>query len=375
MLVRGALVLTYRRARSDATAADDGPGGRSLPPGTVAPRGHAYRRALGRAPVGAAGIGLACALLFNGTFALAAVPASAPPILVDWTGPPTCGSSDAVAEEVAPLLPPRAAQVPVRVAVSVEREDDNRWRAVVSTSWRGATSGRILEADGCATLVSAVAVIVAATVGEATAVERAPPQSTDIPAQHRVPVGPAPSRARVSWNIAVAVAVDDGSLPSVAPGAEAAAGVTTYAGPVRLRVHAGGWLSAPVSRSVPSGERASFLLLEPFVRVCALAVAAPLEIGPCVGGAADIAWPTAIAGPGPTFRATPRSGRWFAPSESLYASAATGRHARIFLRADVVEPTPRPTFVVSRVQAGNLPLFTPARAAVRGELGLALDFF
>gem|GEM_PF-3412403 len=370
------MVLTYRRrARSDATAADDGLGSRSVPRGTIAPSGHAYRRALRRVPVGAAGVVLAFALLFNVTFAQAAVPASAPPILVEWTGPLECGSSDAVAEEVATLLPPRAAQVPVRVVVSVEREEDNRRRAVISTSWRGATSRRVLEADGCATLVSAVAVIVAATVGEATAVEKAQPPATDIPAQHRVLVGPDPSRARVSWDIAVAAAVDDGSLPSVAPGAEIAAGVTTYAGLVRLRVHAGGWLSAPVSRSAPSGERASFVLLEPFFRVCGLVVAAALEIGPCVGGAADIAWPIAIAGSGPTFRAKPRAGTWFAPSESIYASVAAGRHSRMFLRADVVEPTPRPTFVVSRVQAGNLPLFTPARMAVRGELGLALDFF
>ena len=155
-----------------------------------------------------------------------------------WIADPSCPDHDAVVRQVEQLVrgaPPKEIVV-ARAAVV----HDSAWRVSLETGSGDRAGARELEAETCAQLADATAVILALMIDPSAALRktgpdaplaapvavRAPPRLEPPPAGvpgAPKPPGPEPRLVRVV--VAASALADTGSLPAVAPGVGVSAGI------------------------------------------------------------------------------------------------------------------------------------------------------
>jgi hypothetical protein len=320
---------------------------------------------------------------------------SAPAVDLMWSAPPECPSREAVLGEVSSLLAGSDASAhPVSANATVER-DGGRWRVALSIRSDQGSGVRVLDADSCAALGSAVALIVALAVDptRASAGAGAGPDagaSAEAEAEAGADAGAsggAEARADagaalvddgdgVRLAVGAGGAVDVGALPSAAVG-----GAVSVAGLYRrARVEVRGRTYASQHTADPArpaqGVDLGYLGLD--ARACFATVATGraardgLQVGPCLG--IDL---SRISGSGvggtKTFSG---DGSWSAFEASLLGSWALASAFALRVGVDLLVPTSRPGFVVLAPDGSTAEtLHRPAPIGGRFDLGAELRFW
>ena len=102
-------------------------------------------------------------------------------VTLTWQAPTGCPGEAEVLIGVARVLDEgRRDRVAVTARVNVEQTRPSRWRGLVSLDTGDGRSDRVFEAESCAAVASAAALIIAVTA-EGAASERAPAEPTPRP--------------------------------------------------------------------------------------------------------------------------------------------------------------------------------------------------
>ncbi len=346
--------------------------------------------------------------------------ASAPSVDLAWSAPPECPSREVVLAEVSSLLAGSGASAhPVSATATVERErDGGRWRVALSIRSDQGAGVRALDADSCAALGSAVALIVALAVdptrraaasaaagagaGASASAAASAGASADAGASASADAGAsadasadasasgdagaaelrddAADRGEDDDGVRLAVgasgAADFGVLPSTAVG-----GVVAVAGLYRrARVEVRGRTYASQHAVDPArpaqGVDLGYLGLD--ARACLAILTAGgaardgIGVGPCLG--IDL---SRISGSGvggtKTFSG---DGSWSAVEASLLGSWALASAFALRVGVDLLVPTSRPGFVVLAPDGSTAEtLHRPAPIGGRFDLGGELRFW
>jgi hypothetical protein len=314
----------------------------------------------------------------------AAAAQQAPRFSLSWDGPPGCPTAENVQARVDALLGGAASAsriADVRASGEVERVDAG-FRLLLTMSVGNAPSSRVIEARSCDELAGAAAIAIAllarssadeasgSSAGAGTSAAPAaeghsepPPAAAPRPETPIVKqdssAEPAPTRLRVIVDAPVGVA-GWGSLPSAALGVGATLGIRWKA----LRASAGGELWHRQTHEV-TGFATRFTLESAHVEACLIQGGTGLELGPCLGAAAQ-----RVVGEGlgsDVFTARSRTAVWFSGTAGIFASLPTPgfTHLRFFGGASVLVSPSRPRFVIDQLG----PVHEPALAALRLDLG------
>jgi hypothetical protein len=260
----------------------------------------------------------------------------------------------------------------------------------LTTDVDGAQGERTLDANSCASLATAAALIVAWTVDPSKAPTAVSP-AVAAPAQPAAARGPEqgsptpPSHAAVSWPLVAVVAAsgagDLGTLPSVAESGEVAFGALF--GPIRGEIAGAAWLAQDATQAVHPNvfEGAHIHLLDARLRGCFRGrFGQRFELDPCVGAAVVSATSDGFAfGSGSaTFTPAHNSGVWGdLQADALAVWRVFGPMA---LRASIGIwiPLARPSFVVDLSQSGapsgEVFLHQAAPVGARTTLGVEARF-
>ncbi len=328
--------------------------------------------------------------------ATAAIPAAAQTerdLDLVWSAPAGCPTPADLRAEVTRVLGGPSSRHAVARA-EVAHLGAARWSVHLATEVDGQTGERTIEADSCAALASATALIVAWTIDPARAAAASPAPSPSPPAPSDPPtattppeppasapppapappppVATAPARAadplaRVAGRVALAALGDLGSLPGPAPGGELAVGATLAA----LRVEVSGVALASQDARRSAAEGAHLRRLELGLRGCfSVAQSAALELAPCLGARL-----THLSSEG--FGETTPYDREAWGSALEAAALGTWRLAGpVSLRAmlGLVLPLARPPVVVLDARDGTVPIAQASVASGRASLGLEVRF-
>jgi hypothetical protein len=304
---------------------------------------------------------------------------------LSWNGPPGCPTAENVRARVDGLLDGGASAgsvADVRASGQVERVD-NGFRLLLSVGVGSTPNSRVIEARTCDELAGAAAIAIAllarstieslstpstsTSPGDAASAEEpkhlepapAPSHKPDTASGTKEPAEAAPARLR--WLIDAPIAVAGwGSLPSAGLGLGIAAGIRWKA----LRATVGGEWWLPQTDS-DSGFATRFTLQSGRVQVCLTQAVLGLELGPCLGAAAQ-----RLAGQGlasPVFSVRSHTDIWMSGTGGLFASLPTPGFAqlRFFAEASVFVSPQRPRFVIDQLG----PVHEPALAAPRLDWG------
>ncbi len=332
---------------------------------------------------------------------LAAAPARAAGLDLEWTAPAACPGKARVVDAIERLLGRSLegdASDPVRARAEIMR-DGERWLLRLSTDRESAAGPRELSGDTCEELADATALIIAIAI-DPTAATRAPgrtsaaslPDATDPVVEPAAPQEPPskrhahapahddpavtrePDRAGAEDPPQPAAAVhglvepyfvsDFGSLPSVSPGAGLAAGIAIG----ETRIEAFGHFLAAQRATLPQGNAGGDLgLLAAGAMVChSPLVRAPASFGACLGIEAGV---LSGEGVGVTDPAS-GSAAWLAPEAAITARYAIGAWLRIGLVAAAVVPVLRERFILTDIGE----IYRPPPLAARASLGLEASF-
>jgi hypothetical protein len=284
-----------------------------------------------------------------------------------WNAPPGCPTAATVLAEVdrnlASVGERRAAFLAV---VDVSEGPKGLWQAQLHVEARGGQAERRFEAESCAAIASATALIIAlaAQVGDGgAAVEAGPP----VPVTRReAPAAPAAYWQRAPLGVIVSGLVDGGIMPKLpAAGLEVAVGPSWTAPGWRLRALASAGFFFPRSADV-SMVYGDFWRLAVSGRGC-VSEGDAVEVGLCVGGELS-----AMHAHGPFNSGLSDDTRyWFAPAASALVSWNVRPRLTILARCDVTVPVPRGEF---HDDVGVGVVYTVPAVAVGGALGLELHF-
>jgi hypothetical protein len=219
---------------------------------------------------------------------------AAAPVSLIWNAPPDCPGRDAVLADVQRILggPTNRA---VAAQADVTELGPEHWSVHLVTSVDGATGDRTIDANSCASLASATALILALTVDPTKGVPSVPPPEPSIAAPS--PPTPAPrdqparregSDAFGLFGVAVAIggAADSATLPSPAFAGEIA--LAGFVGPLRLEVSGADWATQSPSANLPGEPTVgtTIHLFDAAARGCyGFRLGAGLELSPCLGAA------------------------------------------------------------------------------------------
>jgi hypothetical protein len=296
-----------------------------------------------------------------------AQPAS-PDVDLAWRAPAACPPREAVLDEVARLVAASHERAHATARADVVRDERGRWRASLRVDARGAHGERTLEAESCPAIASATALIIAVAVeGGMLPPPAIPPPVAAAPTP--LPLASSPTRSASQLIVAAAGVVDTAVLPSAAYGGQATLGWSYEWSGWRTRALASASFFAAQSAQSTAGA-GRFMAIAASARMCASIVEGVFDVGPCLGVEFD-----SIEGKGasPAFQPKQGLGAWESAVGSLLASWTLSRRFAVFVDAGgLVSFTTRPTFVV---QPGNLYVFVPSPAGLRGEIGLELLFF
>ncbi len=251
------------------------------------------------------------------------------------------------------------------------------WSVHLSTDVDGAAGERSLDANSCASLATATALILAWTIDPQRALAaRAPRPDAAGPSgpevQPRADVtAPSPrSGTRAQVLVAVSAAGNVGMLPTAGPGGQVAVGVLV--GPLRLEVAGEDWLVQPVNGSGPlSGQGARVHWLDAVLRGCFRGrIGARFEVDPCLGG--GVAWASSY-GTGEQTDYTP-SATWGVAVADVLASWRVAGPLALRASVGIAVPFAPPRFVI--IDPTQTPQRIQQAAPVQGTgtLGLEVRF-
>jgi hypothetical protein len=294
---------------------------------------------------------------------------------MEWSAPAGCPDASQVRAAVAAMLDrsSRSGAPMQMIARGAVTEADRGFVLRLQVEADGASETKTIEADTCAPLADAYAVIVAFTIDPGARSREEPSEAPGAP------LGVSPLNAQqalagrsahgVRGIAGPLVAAGAGLLPFPAVGVGARIGIESG---LWWELAGTYWPERPASVAVDSattvGARVSLVSIEP--DVCLPAVRAIVAV--CVGGDVGV-MPAAGTG-----MARPGSGTswWLAPTAAIAASVPVARVLNLRFRLAVGVPLLRPSFVAENVgPAGAVQVFQPA--AVFGTLGVeaAFQFF
>jgi hypothetical protein len=298
--------------------------------------------------------------------------AAASPVTLDWVAPDACPSGAAVSSAIDRSLGggPAPAAVHARVVVS---QEGGTFHAEIELGDPGHGNTRSIDAESCAALADAVALVVALA---ADSVAAPPPRETPRPdaasssppaaspaADSHALTAPAP---RDNWFAGASFLLDTAILPGTAAGANVALGY----GPSRTTVEIDGAFLAPQDATLvdrPS-QGARMWLAHAGARACYAAIAGQFELGPCAG--AGVVWIVAHGFGGPPDQPSDATGTTAVGALGARAGLRAGRHLTLRLTADAVLPLSRPRFAID----GGGDVFRVPAASLRASLGAEVSF-
>ena len=315
---------------------------------------------------------------------LASAQGTAPSIDLTWSAPAGCPSRAAVLAEIQTILEGSIATAhPVDARAAVTRTGA-RWHVELAIRSDQGSGERTLDADSCAELGSAVALIVALAVDPT---RRPPPkeptpETVDAAAPSVAPPPPPPPRTEDEPadgpRLAVGAAglADFGALPSAGVG-----GAVSLAGLYRrARLEARGRLLGSQRADDPArptqGVDLSYLGFD--ARACFAVLASGraardgVAIGPCLG--VDV---SRISGSGIGGQKTlSGAGTWGSASGGLLGTWSLASIVALRVGAELLAPTSRPSFVVLAADGSTAgSLHRPAALGGRFDLGAELRFW
>jgi hypothetical protein len=293
---------------------------------------------------------------------------------VRLTAPDGCAEADQVIADVELLLHrPLASIEGVDFDVVIAEGARKRWQLRVVTTDRASGERRSRDIPGldCAELARAAAVAIAMSIEESSAGD----PTTTGPRQETVPVrlaqppaiaalAPAPVVTGRTWQLSVGIGAvgDTGTLPHFAFGAEVDVGWRI--GVLRL-LGVGTLLPAQESRFA-TGAGGTFRLIAGGPMFCMGRGERTIGVFACAGGELG-----QLSGEGlGVTRPQRESALWAAGRAEVGGAVTIAPRWRAWLRAALVIPASRPTFVLDQVT----PVYQPGGAIARASLGVDFDF-
>jgi hypothetical protein len=293
-----------------------------------------------------------------------------------WNAPAGCPSAESVLADVHRLVGEQPAHGVVARA-DVLQVAPEHWSVHLSTDVDGTAGERSLDANSCASLATATALILAWTIDPQRALaarvprpDAAGPSSPEVQPQAAVLPGLPRSGAHLQVVVAVSAAGNVGMLPGAGLGGQVAVGVLV--GPLRLEVAGEDWLVQKINGSGPlANQGARVHWLDVAARGCFRGrLGSRFELDPCLGG--GLAWASS-SGVGEDTPYTPGATWGVAVADVLASWRVAGPLA---LRASVgmAVPFARPNFVVANgaVQPPSIDKAAPVQGT--GTLGLEVRF-
>jgi hypothetical protein len=344
-------------------------------PAFVGPDAHAVDCAHARMRLGTATAVCIAALSVTG------VARADQPVSLAWNAPPGCPLQEAVLGDVQRILGTTTSHRATARA-DVTQLGPERWSLHLSTEVDGVPGERSLEANSCASLATAAALILAWTVDPEKARAAMPTQPPDV-VQKPPEVATQPPRASwpFAWVVAASGAGNFGTLNVLEPGVEIAAGALI--GPLRFELSGAYWAMHGITDpQLQYAAGTTIFLLDGAVRGCFRGrLAERFELDPCLAAALVYGNSSGFnsgLGASSAFKAEQNDGAWFAMRAELLA--VWRLVGPIGLRASAgVEWTPAPpNFVLDRqlngVQTGSDTLYGASAIAGRGTLGVEVRF-
>jgi hypothetical protein len=312
---------------------------------------------------------------------------AAAPVTLTWNAPPDCPRREAVLSDVQRILGGPTNRV-VLAQADVTEIGPEHWSVHLVTSVDGTPGDRTIDANSCASLAAATALILAWTVdpSKGVAPTSPPEQGVGAPAPAVAPT-PAPEErttvrdrpgASGSFGAAVAVgaAADSATLPSPAVAGEIT--IAGLLGPVRVEVSGADWVTQHATQAVRNeSEGMTIHLFDVAAHACfRWRPRAELEVSPCLGAAIFFATGDGFA-PGTPAQFQPQHFSrvdWSAMQGDVLAVWRI--YGPVALRASlgVGIPLAPPQFRVDLSNpSGEVPLHTPAPSA-RAALGVEARF-
>jgi hypothetical protein len=305
-------------------------------------------------------------------------------VSLTWTAPAGCPTQAEVLEQIRNVVgSPVNARDPVEARAVLVPGERETWKGTLELSVGGQTSTRQVEGETCRAVADAVVVMVALAANPDAL--RAPPAEPPAPPPAPAPLSAAPavppsatpparespvSRSTPAGRRPIALGasflVAAGSLPGIAPGAEATLGWN----PSRFGLEANGaFLATQRALLATRPEGATFWLAHLGARACYEVVRGALDVAPCGGGGAE--W-TFAQGTGATVPAN-ATGR--AAMVSLGGRALAHLTAHIVLRVAVEAALPlaRPRFVIHGVD-GDETVYQASAIQGRATAGAEIYF-
>jgi hypothetical protein len=293
--------------------------------------------------------------------------------------PDGCPTERAVHDEALRLLagPPISPERRVAAVARVTRSESGRWRVEVSMSSAVARGQRSLEADSCAGLADATALIVAIMVDpDRAGAVAAAPAPTALPTEVTpAPSSPPPQRDRPAplavfaprprWTASLLGLADLGTLP--APALGGVLGLAAVVGRFRADIAWGLLPSRTYTVSSASGVGADMSL---WTASASFAYVAPLgRTELALGGGAEATHVSAVGVSSDTpFVGIAGSAAW--PALRADATFTAPIFAPVFVRLDAagVAPLARPAFVIDPLGVVHRPSVLTARLAAGVEV-------
>jgi hypothetical protein len=294
------------------------------------------------------------------------------PVSLTWSAPGGCPSGERVVARVEQLLS-RAKPVTERlVAEATISTEEDGLRLHLSAS--NGDLRRTVQADACDELADAAALILAlwlapSLLSEGNRRERADESAAPAiaPTQPQRPSDPPAHRAGPDWRLLAGLAIDYGSLPTLAPGLQAGGGLESS----RLEATLSGQWFPRSSRQLAesTADRAAkggkFSLLTGMLRVCYEPFAS-LTLAACgtgeLGALHAEGYGTAVE--------EQRSTLWAAMGPGVAIRVPTREWVAFRATADLLFGLRRPSFVLENVG----PVYSPNRATLRLAAGVLLRF-
>jgi len=294
-------------------------------------------------------------------------------MLLDWVVPPECPTASSVSAHVTAIVGEELARRPLSVRGRIEASAARRYRLDLRVGHDEVV--RVIEADDCARLAEAAAVIVALdlqshaeTAPEApnAAARRGPATPTEQRRRRAEPL-PAPlprTRRALHGGLGADVSIDVGSFPRAGLGA-GAVGFLRY-GAARGELTATLWPRSRADATVLAGAGAYVSLRTLSIRGC-LTVVPKLDLAGCLRaeGGAVRATGFGISHP------TTASGTWFGAFAGIAARPVSWYGVAPSVNLEVGTPLGFGAVDIGRVGE----IHAPARVLLRLSVGVATTLF
>lgn len=288
-------------------------------------------------------------------------------VVLDWAAPATCPSGAEVRAQTLRLLGGKPRPLPggtPRIRARVEA--GLAWRVVIESGAGPTLRRRLLEANSCAGLADATALIVALMI-DPDAVAAARPGPSPAPAPPSPPEPAQPARRATRLALAVLGVSHLGILPSLDLGAGASLAIVRAAWRFELQASYGFRRDQSVAAPAPSGAYGTFDYFGGDLGACRIFAGRRVIAGPCADVEVGV---LSARGHGVTQGLTGNA-PWLGMGAGGYVAVVASHRLSFPLRAGLLLPLTRPEFVIVNVQGR---VYREPPLAARASLGAELCF-